>query len=79
MAFYSLEPFGYIANLHGDAITASVVAEVNRDSEKRSEPFTAQDFIPTEQQQQDEKPSVFQRLKDYYALGSSNSQSQTST
>lgn len=78
MAFYSLEPFGYVANLHGHAITASVIAEVNRDSEKKSEPFTAQDFIPNEQQQEPEREkSVFQKMKERFFADSDPSQSKT--
>ena len=79
MAFYNLEPFGYVANLHGHAITASVVAEVNRDSKKKSEPFTAQDFIPTEQQvePEEEQKTVFQKIKEHFFANSNSTQSKT--
>ena len=63
MAFSAIEPFGYEADMHGSAITSSVVANANRDTKKKSEPFTAQDFLP---QEPEEKPSVFQRLKEYF-------------
>ena len=65
MAFFSLEPFGYEAELHGSAITSSVIANVNRDSKKKSDPFTAQDFLPQEPESPEDKPSVFARLKEY--------------
>lgn len=66
MAFYSLEPFGYEAEFQGHALTSSVIAEVNRNSKKRPEPFTTKDFMPVEIQDEDDKPSVFARLKDYF-------------
>lgn len=45
MAFYELEPFGdMIADLrHGTA--AALLANVNRDSKSRPEPYLAEDFI----------------------------------
>ena len=66
MAFSALEPFGYEAELHGSAITSSVIANANRDNKKKSEPFTAQDFMPQEPEDPEDKPSVFQRLKEYF-------------
>ena len=73
MAFYGLEPFGYEANFQGHALTASVLAEVNRDPKKRHERYTTADFMPTEQQDEDERPSVFKRLKDYLVSNSQTS------
>jgi hypothetical protein len=66
MAFSTLEPFGYEAELHGSAITSSVIANVNRDPKKKSEPYTAQEFLPQEPEDPEDKPSVFQRLKEYF-------------
>jgi hypothetical protein len=45
MAFYELEPFGdMIADLrHGTA--AALLANINRDSKSRSEPYLAEDFV----------------------------------
>jgi len=45
MAFYELEPFGdMIADLrHGTA--AALLANINRDSKSRPEPYLAEDFI----------------------------------
>ncbi len=80
MAFYSLEPFGYVANLHGDAITASVVAEVNRNNKEKSDPFQPQDFVPQEpleEQEQEEQKSVFQKLKEHFFATSNPTQSKT--
>ena len=68
MAFYGLEPFGYVASMHGSAIVSSVIAEVNRNTEKRSEPFSAQEFLPKELDNEIEsdveQPSVFDKLKE---------------
>lgn len=66
MAFYGLEPFGYSAEFQGHAMTSSVIAEVNRNPKKRSEPFTASDFMPKEEQGEEDRPSVFNRLKEYF-------------
>jgi hypothetical protein len=66
MAFYGLEPFGYEADFQGHALTASVIAEVNRNTKKRKEPFTIKDFMPVEREDEDDKPSVFAKLKDYF-------------
>lgn len=46
MAFYELEPFGdLVADLrHGTA--TSLLANINRDSKARPDPYTAEDFIP---------------------------------
>ena len=77
MAFYSLEPFGYVGNLHGHAITASVIAEVNRNNKVKSEPFTANDFIPREEDPQAKKVSVFQMLKEHFLANSPITQSKT--
>ena len=65
MAFHSLEPFGYEADFQGHALTASVVAETHRNTKKRSNPFTAADFMPKEDAAE-EGPSVFKRLKEYF-------------
>jgi hypothetical protein len=45
MAFYELEPFGdMIADLrHGTA--AALLANINRDSKSRPEPYLAEDFV----------------------------------
>lgn len=65
MAFYNLEPFGYEADFQGHALTSSIIAESNRDPKKRSNAFTTSDFMPKEEQDDDEVPSVFKRLKDH--------------
>lgn len=45
MAFYDLEPFGdVVADLRAGSV-AAVIANVNRNAEKREQPFTADDFI----------------------------------
>lgn len=46
MAFYELEPWGsHYDDLRAGTI-ASMIANVNRDSKVRSEPFGALDFVP---------------------------------
>lgn len=44
MQFYNLEPFGSEAGYLGHAITAQVVANVNRG--KGQKPYKVQDFLP---------------------------------
>jgi hypothetical protein len=66
MAFSSLEPFGYEAEMHGNAVTSSVIANANRDEKKKPDPFTTQDFLPHDEEEAEDKPSVFQRLKEYF-------------
>ena len=46
MAFYSIEPWGPERADLNAGIIASTIANVNRDSKVRPEPFTASDFIP---------------------------------
>lgn len=46
MAYYSVEPFGEERGDLRTGILASVIANVNRDRKKRSEPYTPQDFMP---------------------------------
>ena len=61
MAYYELEPFGeIIADIrHGGAV--AMLANVNRSSGARPEPYTANDFIywrDTGQQQEDVAPTL---------------------
>ena len=44
MAYYSVEPFGSDTQYLGHAITASTVANVNR--QKGKKPYDAEDFMP---------------------------------
>jgi hypothetical protein len=46
MAFYHLEPWGGERSDLQAGIIASTVANVNRDSKKKPEPYRPQDFIP---------------------------------
>lgn len=46
VAFYRLEPFGPEAAYHRTAILSSLLANINRDSKKKPEPFTPADFMP---------------------------------
>lgn len=46
MEYDSLEPIGIQGHLIGHATTASTLANVNRDSKSRPEPFSILDFMP---------------------------------
>ena len=46
MLWSEKEPFGRQADYLGHAITASTIANINRDPKKRAKPFELQDFIP---------------------------------
>lgn len=46
MEFDKIEPIGVEAHFLGHAITASTLANINRDSKKQKQPFTPADFIP---------------------------------
>ena len=46
MIYYSLEPWGPERADLNSGIIASTIANVNRDSKVRSEPFKAEDFMP---------------------------------
>ena len=45
-AYYSLEPFGEERADLRMGILASLIANVNRDTKKRQDPFVPADFIP---------------------------------
>lgn len=46
MAFYELEPWGVETDMLGHAITSTVIANVNRNPDKRPAPYKASDFMP---------------------------------
>lgn len=46
MAFEGLEPFGSLPEDFRIGQVAAVIANVNRDTERKSAPFTAADFMP---------------------------------
>jgi|SRR5688500_10845477 len=46
MAYYRLEPFGELRSDLRNGITASVIANVNRDKKRKPKPFKAEDFMP---------------------------------
>ena len=56
MAEYSIEPFGEIRGDLQAGIVASTVANVNRDPDKRREPFSPHDFMPKWEEAEAEKP-----------------------
>ena len=45
-AEYSIEPFGDVRGDLQAGIVAATIANVNRDPDKKSKPFTAVDFMP---------------------------------
>lgn len=44
--FYALEPWGSDARFLGSGIVAATIANANRDSKRKQEPFTPMDFMP---------------------------------
>ncbi len=46
MAYYTLEPWGGERADLNAGIIASTIANVNRDSKRRPDPFTAAEFMP---------------------------------
>jgi len=46
MAYYALDPFGEERADLRAAMIMSLIANVNRDAEKKREPYTAEDFMP---------------------------------
>ena len=56
MVAYSLEPFG--DEWPRTALLASLIAEANRDPEKRAEPFTPEDFMPRLIEEEEEDPDA---------------------
>jgi hypothetical protein len=64
LAFYELEPFGdQVADMrHGTA--AALLANINRNSEMRPEPFKARDFINWGDQDEGEQGDVEPALLD---------------
>ena len=60
--FDKIEPIGVEAHLLGHAITASTLANVNRDSKKKKEPFSPADFMPEFIKPKDTKESKKSKL-----------------
>lgn len=71
MVYYQLEPFGSEAEFLGHAITASTVANVNRDP-KKGKAFKPEDFMPKfdEASEQTEKSpeEIWMRFKTWALL-----------
>jgi hypothetical protein len=65
IAFSRLEPFGFKAELYGNAVTSSVIANVNR--KKNSTPFKPEDFMPQERTTK-QSGSFIQNLKQFFGL-----------
>lgn len=60
MAYAELEPFGPDAEAWRAGVIASTIANVYRDSKKRAQPFTAQDFMPAEPLTAEEQAAALQ-------------------
>lgn len=55
--------------LRGSAMICSLLANINRDSKKREEPFTTDDFLPVDEEQQKVDPVVeTQNLNDQWRI-----------
>lgn len=66
MAFYQLEPFGYRSDYEMHALIASVLAEINRNPKKKHEAYKIEDFMPKDLSVEEDKPSVFKKLKEFF-------------
>lgn len=51
IAYNRLEPFGHERHDLGHAIVASTIANVNRDSKQKADPFEPSDFLPVFEEQ----------------------------
>ncbi|HKZ92887.1 MAG TPA: hypothetical protein VJZ50_12185 [Candidatus Limnocylindrales bacterium] len=60
MAYAELEPFGPDAEAWRAGMIASVIANAYRDTKKRRQPFTPQDFMPTLPETPDEAAAALQ-------------------
>jgi hypothetical protein len=60
MAYAELEPFGPDAEAWRAGIVAATIANVNRDTKKRPEPFTPQDFMPAQPETPEERQAALQ-------------------
>jgi hypothetical protein len=69
-AFDLLEPFGN--EWRQTALLAMLTAETNRDAEKKPEPFTVEDFLPSapeeDEPEEDEPVEQWQVWKQMFAL-----------
>lgn len=63
-AFFALEPFGYQAGLHGSAVVASTIANVNRRKGQRA--FKPADFLPDETQEAGKQKDFIGALKAHF-------------
>ena len=64
MAFASIEPFGEQRADLRMAIHAALIANIHRDTKKRSEPYKATDFLPFPENTQDQKvQSLIEKLR----------------
>ncbi len=66
LAYYSLEPFG--DEWPRTALLASLIAEVNRDPDKRSEPFTPEDFMPKFEEEPEDPDASWMRNKQLFEM-----------
>lgn len=55
-SYYLLEPFGEERDDLRSGIIASTIANVNRDSKRRSRPYQPSDFMPDYEKQATRKP-----------------------
>lgn len=63
-AFYQTEPFGELRSDIRMAMLAALLANINRDETKQSEPFAVQDFLPdywAEHNESEDKSSLLEQ------------------
>jgi len=77
MAFFELEPFGQEWMQTG-MITA-MIANVNRDAKKRSEPFQPTDFIPGYRKPPEDPEAVARKIEAYFMTLANHDDPQTPT
>ena len=62
MAFYQIEPFGDERADYRQALTTCVLANVNRDKNKKPTPYVPEDFMIGKKRQPQEQP--WEQMKD---------------
>lgn len=61
IAYYSIDPFGNYREDLRMGISASLAANISRDSKRRPEPFTPQDFMPFIEKEKPNQVKAFRK------------------
>lgn len=72
MAFAAWEPFGPEREDQRAGMIAALIANVNRDSSKRSEPYEVEDFFPRYDEEQRRQEQAFVEVGDQVSPTSAN-------